>query len=86
MGLWAYASSLNTPCPQDIAPIRATTLMASQTDFPIIVPTYNLHLYRILVGRSYLISEGYSTEVEIITQAEAWLLLGRAAHTTLPIP
>ena len=37
-------------------------------------------------GRSYLISEGYSTEVEIITQAEAWLLLGRAAHTTLPIP
>ena len=37
-------------------------------------------------GRSYLIVEGYSTEVEIITQAEAWLLLGRAAHTTLPIP
>ena len=37
-------------------------------------------------GRSYLIAEGYSTEVEIITQAEAWLLLGRAAHTTLPIP
>jgi hypothetical protein len=37
-------------------------------------------------GRSYLISEGYSTEVEIITQAEAWLLLGRAAHTALPIP
>ena len=29
-------------------------------------------------GRSHLISEGYSTEVEIITQAEAWLLLGRA--------
>ena len=39
MGLWAYASSLNTPCPQDIAPIRATILMASQTDFPDIVPT-----------------------------------------------
>ena len=39
MGLWAYASSLNTPCPQDIAPIRATILMASQTDFPNIVPT-----------------------------------------------
>ena len=39
-----------------------------------------------IVGRSYLIVEGYSTEVEIITQAEAWLLLGRAAHTTLPIP
>ena len=37
-------------------------------------------------GRSYLIVEGYSTEVEIITQAEAWLLLGRAAHTALPIP
>ena len=36
--------------------------------------------------RSYLIVEGYSTEVEIITQAEAWLLLGRAAHTALPIP
>ena len=41
MGLWAYASSLNTPCPQDIAPItgRATILMASRTDFPDIVPT-----------------------------------------------
>ena len=39
MGLWAYASSLNTPCPQDIAPIRATILMASQTEFPDIVPT-----------------------------------------------
>ena len=37
-------------------------------------------------GRSYLIVEGYSTAVEIITQAEAWLLLGRAAHTALPIP
>ena len=48
------------------------------------------HIHRVdkhvLWGRSYLISEGYSTEVEIITQAEAWLLLGRAAHTTLPIP
>ena len=30
--------------------------------------------------------EGYSTEMEIITQAGAWLLLGRAARTTLPIP
>ena len=37
-------------------------------------------------GRSYLIVEGYYTEVEIITQASAWLLLGRAAHTALPIP
>ena len=37
-------------------------------------------------GRSYLIVEGYSTEVEIIMQAEAWLLLSRAAHITLPIP
>ena len=37
-------------------------------------------------GRSYLIVEGHSSEVEIITQADAWRLLGRAAHTTLPIP
>ena len=38
-------------------------------------------------GRSHLISEGCSTEVEINTQGEAWLkLLGRAARTTLPIP
>ena len=37
-------------------------------------------------GRSYLIVEGYSAEVEIITQAEAWLFWGRMAHTALPIP
>ena len=40
----------------------------------------------LLGGRSYLIVEGYSTAVEIITQAEGWLLLGRTAHTALPIP
>ena len=39
MGLWAYMSSLNIPCPQDIAPVRATIRMASQTDLPDIVPT-----------------------------------------------
>ena len=30
-------------------------------------------------------AEGCSTEMEITTQAKAWLLLGRAAHTALPI-
>ena len=39
MGLWAYASSLNIPCPQHIEPLRATILMASQTGFPDIAPT-----------------------------------------------
>ena len=33
-------------------------------------------------GETYLIVEGYSTEVKIITQAEAWLLLGRDSHRT----
>ena len=37
-------------------------------------------------GRSSLIAEGHSAEVEIIMQAGAWLLFGRAAHTALPIP
>ena len=36
---WAYASSLNIPCPQHIAPLRAAILMASQADFPDITPT-----------------------------------------------
>ena len=39
-----------------------------------------------LRGRSFLIVGGYSPEAGIIMQAEAWLLSGRAAHTTLPIP
>ena len=43
---------------------------------------------KLIGGRPYSISEGYSTEVEIVTQAYAWIkhLLGRAARTTLPIP
>ena len=39
MGLWAHANSLNVPCPQDTAPIRATILMASQTEFSDLAPT-----------------------------------------------
>ena len=54
MGLCAYASSLNIPCPQDTAPIRVTIIMpmASQTDFPDAVPTYYT-IYTSIVSGSY---------------------------------
>ena len=56
--IMAYASSSNIPCPQDIAPLRPSTiLMASQTDFPDIVPTIRS------TPLSYSMSHGeYSTK------------------------